>query len=181
MKHARVLALALGLAATPALGAFVFRIGDTVYADGKEYSWAEWRSMREKDAGPGADAQTASAARSASCVAAVYHAEFPSDDERFDCSAGLGARTREELARAGWRIDYVDRTPAPEAGVPPAARSVPLYKYTLIISREALQPAAPPALRAREPRKAGPADRLCLDDCLGSGGTREFCTERCRY
>ena len=26
-----------------------------------------------------------------------------------------------------------------------------------------------------------PGDSLCLDDCLGNGGTREFCRSRCQY
>ena len=27
----------------------------------------------------------------------------------------------------------------------------------------------------------GDADSLCVNDCLGTGGTREFCTDRCGY
>jgi len=25
------------------------------------------------------------------------------------------------------------------------------------------------------------SDSLCVQDCLGNGGTREFCTDRCSY
>jgi hypothetical protein len=33
------------------------------------------------------------------------------------------------------------------------------------------------------PAKAlrGDTDSLCVNDCLGTGGTREFCTDRCSY
>lgn len=27
----------------------------------------------------------------------------------------------------------------------------------------------------------GDSDSLCVNDCLGTGGTREFCTDRCSY
>ena len=32
---------------------------------------------------------------------------------------------------------------------------------------------------AKAPR--GGTDSLCAQDCLGNGGTQEFCTERCSY
>jgi hypothetical protein len=27
----------------------------------------------------------------------------------------------------------------------------------------------------------GDTDSLCVNDCLGTGGTREFCSDRCSY
>ena len=36
--------------------------------------------------------------------------------------------------------------------------------------------AAPPSKVLR-----GDSDSLCVNDCLGTGGTREFCTDRCSY
>ncbi len=33
--------------------------------------------------------------------------------------------------------------------------------------------AAPPGRMSRQP------DSLCVDDCLGTGGTKEFCQSRC--
>ena len=32
------------------MAAFVFRIGDTVYVDGKRYSWDEWKKIRDSEA-----------------------------------------------------------------------------------------------------------------------------------
>jgi hypothetical protein len=29
------------------------------------------------------------------------------------------------------------------------------------------------------PSRIGQPDRLCVNDCLGAGGTREFCDTRC--
>jgi len=29
------------------------------------------------------------------------------------------------------------------------------------------------------PPKRHPADMLCMSDCLGTGGNRDFCTDRC--
>jgi len=111
------------------MAAFVFRIGDTVYVDGQRYSWEEWKKLRESDRRetvvPAADV---SSVRAASCVTPIYYAEFPSDDERFECSGGLGALTRDEIVRRGWRVDYVEKLPAQADGVQ-------LYKYKLIISR----------------------------------------------
>lgn len=30
-----------------------------------------------------------------------------------------------------------------------------------------------------KPRAPAQTDMLCIDDCMGSGGTREFCEDRC--
>jgi hypothetical protein len=113
------------------MAALVFRVGDTVYVDGKQYTWEEWKQIRDSE--HRAEAQSTApptAARAASCVTAIYYAEFPSEDERFECSAGLGGLTREQIVRAGWRVDYVEKIPGPQpAGTPP------VYKYKLVISR----------------------------------------------
>ena len=115
------------------MAALVFRVGDTVYVDGKQYSWEEWKKLRDSDrreAAPAAvPAAEKSSLRAASCVTPIHYAEFPSDDERFECSGGLGALTRDEILRRGWRIDYIDKVPAAQA------QGVQLYKYKLIISR----------------------------------------------
>jgi hypothetical protein len=129
LKLAPVIALAIGLAASPAMADFVFRVGDTVYVDGKRYSWEEWKSSRDRThAAP--VAVNAPTARAASCVTSIYYAEFPSEDERFECTAELGSLTREELMRGGWRVDYVEKIPAPQT-----AGNPPVYKYKLVISR----------------------------------------------
>ena len=67
-------------------------------------------------------------------MTAAYFDEFPSEEERFQCSAALGALTREEILRAGWKIDLIEKIPAP-AGLAPSARGLPVYKYKMVISR----------------------------------------------
>jgi len=115
------------------MAALVFRIGDTVFVDGQRYSWEEWKKLRDSDrreAAPAAlPAADVSSVRAASCVTSIHYAEFPSDDERFECSSGLGALTRDEIVRRGWRIDYVEKVPTAQSS------GVQLYKYKLIISR----------------------------------------------
>jgi hypothetical protein len=115
-----------------AAAAVVFRIGDTVYVDGMQYTWEEWKKLRDSAA---ADPQPAravpaksdqAAPRAASCITSIDYGQFPSDDERFDCSAGLGAMTREEMLRAGWKIDFVEKIPGARSDV---------FKYKLVISR----------------------------------------------
>jgi hypothetical protein len=102
-----------------------------VYVNGKQYTWNEWQKVRaSSEREQPAAAPNPSAPRAASCVTPAGYTEFPGDSERFDCSAGLGALTRAELARAGWRVDYVERIAAPSADA-----SAPLYKYKLVISR----------------------------------------------
>ena len=115
------------------MAALVFRVGDTVYVDGKQYSWEEWKKLRNSDRREAASAVVPAAAtnavRAGSCVTPIHYAEFPSDDERFDCTAGLGSLTRDEILRRGWRIDYVEKVPTAQSS------GVQLYKYKLIISR----------------------------------------------
>ena len=120
--------LSLGLHAGSAVADVVFRVGDTVYVDGKQYTWEEWKRKRETAAVEPTPSKTAEkpALRAASCTTAAYYDQFPSEDERFECTGGLGALTREEILRAGWKIDFVDKIAGEKAG---------LNKYKLVISR----------------------------------------------
>ena len=123
------------LAATPAMAALVVRVGDIVYVDGKQYTWEEWQKIRDTRNASAIPTKAAPAAqlRAASCSTAVYYDEFPPEDERFDCSADLGRLTREELLRQGWKIDLIEKIPAPSQAQSP--RGLPLYRYKLVISR----------------------------------------------
>jgi hypothetical protein len=133
------LLLALAIVAPPALAAFVFRVGDTVYVDGKRYSWEEWKKIRDnpellKQPQPAAAAPVAGP-RAAACTTAIYYDEFPSEDERFQCSADLGMLTRGQIMERGWRVDFVEKIP-PLPGQPAQSpRGLPLYLYKLVISR----------------------------------------------
>jgi hypothetical protein len=138
----------VGLSATaaPAFGAFIFRVGDTVYVDGKEYKWEEWKKIRDdpelrKQAESPAPAQQAApsipagAPRAAACTTAIYYDEFPSEDERFQCTQGLGALTRDQILQKGWKVDFVEKIP-PVPGQPAQSpRGLPLNQYKLVISR----------------------------------------------
>ena len=129
---AATLILSLGLGAETAAAGVVFRVGDTVYVDGKQYTWDEWKKIRDTAAVEPAPQPTSPKAagkpslRAASCTTAIYYDQFPSEDERFDCSGGLGSLTREQILQAGWKIDFVDKVAGEKAGV---------YKYKLVISR----------------------------------------------
>jgi len=124
MRHTLAAALLLCLCGSAAAGV-IFRVGDTVYVDGKQYSWDEWKKVR--DSAPAATPVAATPQlRAASCTTAIYYDQFPSEDERFDCTGGLGALTREQILQAGWKIDFVDKIAGEKAGV---------YKYKLVISR----------------------------------------------
>jgi hypothetical protein len=123
----------------PALAAFIFRVGDTVYVDGKQYSWEEWKKIRDN---PEALKQSQAAAsapvtgpRAAACTTAIYYDEFPSEDERFQCTAGLGALTREQIVEKGWKVDFVEKVPPPSDQQAQSPRGMPLFKYKLVISR----------------------------------------------
>ena len=139
MKRLFLLALPLALAivAPQALAAFIFRVGDTVYVDGKRYSWEEWKKIRDnpdllKQSQP---AMPAAGPRAAACTTAIYYDEFPSEDERFQCSAGLGALTREQIVEKGWKVDFVEKIPPPSDQPAQSPRGLPLYLYKLVISR----------------------------------------------
>ena len=138
--------LILLFAAAPlAMAQFVFRIGDTVYVDGRKYTWDEWQKVRDHYKAPSEPASTAAVAaasrtpsdsnapRAASCTTSTYYDEFPADAERFSCTEGLGALTREEILKRGWKVDFVDKVPAPAGRQ--SARGLPLYQYKLVISR----------------------------------------------
>ncbi len=167
-------------AAPPALAAFIFRVGDTVYVDGKQYSWEDWKKIRDtyQPEAP-APAVPAQEPRAASCVSSIYYDEFPSDDERFKCSAGLGALTREEILRGGWKIDLIEKIPSPPGNPAQSARGLPLYLYKLVISRSAPPRDSPRLERDSGSRVQRRTDMLCMNDCLGTGGARDFCQERC--
>jgi len=126
---AALLGLCLCLGAPAATAAIIIRVGDTVYVDGKQYSWEEWKRLRDSSAlearPAGMNAQKAAPAlRAASCETSGAHEQFPGEDQRFECSGGLGAMTREEILRSGWKIDFVEKIPADRS-----------YKYKLVISR----------------------------------------------
>jgi len=144
--------LVLSLQAGVAQARFVFRVGNAVYVDGKEYTWEEWKRIRDQPGQPQAAPEKRTAAapvgpgpepapvpgtrpRAAACETAIYYDEFPPDDESFRCTEGLGALTRDQLRSQGWRIDFVEKIP-PDAGQPASSpRGRPLNKYRLIISR----------------------------------------------
>jgi hypothetical protein len=132
------LPLALAFVAPPALAAFVFRVGDTVYVDGKRYSWEEWKKIRNnpelREPQPAVAAPLAGP-RAATCVTAIYYDEFPSEDESFQCTAGLGAMTREQILGKGWKVDFVEKLPPPSDQQAQSPRGLPLFKYKLVISR----------------------------------------------
>lgn len=124
MRNTLAAALLLCFCGSAAAGV-IFRVGDTVYVDGKQYSWDEWKKVR--DSAPAATPAAATPQlRAASCTTAIYYDQFPSEDERFDCTGGLGALTREQILQAGWKIDFVDKIAGEKAGV---------YRYKLVISR----------------------------------------------
>ncbi|HYT16079.1 MAG TPA: hypothetical protein VEL80_06830 [Burkholderiales bacterium] len=133
------LPLALAIVAPSALAAFIFRVGDTVYVDGKRYSWEEWKKIRDnpelqKQSQPAAPAPAAGP-RAAACATAIYYDEFPSEDERFQCTAGLGALTREQILEKGWKVDFVEKIPPPSDQPAQSPRGLPLHLYKLVISR----------------------------------------------
>lgn len=143
------LPIALTLAPLPAAAAFVFRVGDKVYVDGKEYTWEEWQRIRgnrdadEPQKSPAATSPAPQAVpaapgvgfRAAVCTSAVYYDEFPSEDEQFQCNLGLGSLTREQILQKGWKVDFVEKIP-PVPGQPERSpRGLPLHLYKLVISR----------------------------------------------
>ena len=134
-----MLLAALCIAAPPAMALFVFRAGDTVYVDGKHYTWEEWKKIRDtyqQQPTPTAAVSVPSQApRAASCITTIYYDEFPSEDERFQCSSGLGALTREEILRQGWKIDLIEKIPTTPGQPAQSPRGLPLFLYKLVISR----------------------------------------------
>jgi hypothetical protein len=184
-----LLALAAGLAAgSSATAAFIFRAGDSVWVDGKKYSWEEWKKIRDdpemvKQLQSTGEAAPAAGPRAAACTTAIYYDEFPSEDEQFQCTAGLGALTREQILKQGWKVDFVEKVPPPTGQPTQSPRGLPLNLYKLVISRASGYEAPAPS----SPKSAAPAvkrpgtDTLCLNDCLGSGASRALCESRCGY
>ena len=139
-------AISIAAAQAHAAGAFIFRSGDSVWVDGTRYDWAEWKKIRD-DPELVKQSQEAAArkaepakpapgeARAATCATAIYHDEFPSDDERFQCSAGLGALTRQQILEKGWKVDLIEKIPPPSGQPTQSPRGLPLYSYKLVISR----------------------------------------------
>jgi len=134
-----MLLAALCIVAPPAMAAFVFRMGDTVYVDGKRYTWEEWKKIRDtyqQQPTPTAAVSVPSEApRAASCITTSYYDEFPSEDERFQCTSGLGALTREEILRRGWKVDLIEKIPTTPGQPAQSPRGLPLFLYKLVISR----------------------------------------------
>jgi hypothetical protein len=138
-----MLIVTFGLAASSAAAAFIFRAGDSVWVDGKKYSWEEWKKIRDdpelvkqsqqpEAANPAAPA---TGPRAAACTTAIYYDEFPSEDEKFECSAGLGGLTREQILQKGWKVDLIEKIPPPSGQPTQSPRGLPLYSYKLVISR----------------------------------------------
>jgi len=134
-----MLLAALCTAAPPALAVFVFRAGDTVYVDGKRYTWEEWKKIRDtyqQQPTPTAAVSVPSEApRAASCITTIYYDEFPSQDERFQCTSGLGALTREEILQRGWKVDLIEKIPTTPGQPAQSPRGLPIFLYKLVISR----------------------------------------------
>ncbi len=137
----------LALAAESATAAFIFRVGDAVWVDGKRYSWEEWKKIRDdpelvkqSQQAPASQsasepAKSAAGPRAAACTTAIYYDEFPSEDEQFQCTADLGALTREQILQKGWKVDFVEKIPPPTGQPAQSPRGLPLYLYKLVISR----------------------------------------------
>jgi hypothetical protein len=137
------------LAAESARAAFIVRVGNTVYVDGKQYSWEEWKKIRDdpdlrkqslqsptpSPSAPQSPPAAPAGPRAAACATAIYYDEFPSEDERFQCSAGLGELTREQIIQKGWKVDFVEKIPPPQGQPAQSPRGLPLYLYKLVISR----------------------------------------------
>ena len=134
-----MLLAALCAATPPAMAVFVFRAGDTVYVDGKRYSWEEWKKIRDtyqQQPTPTAAVSVPSEApRAASCITTIYYDEFPSQDERFQCTSGLGALTREEILQRGWKVDLIEKIPTTPGQPAQSPRGLPIFLYKLVISR----------------------------------------------
>ncbi len=127
------LPLALAAAASPALAAL-----DTVYVDGKQYTWEDWKKIRDNPEllkQPPPAAALVAGPRAAACTTAIYYDEFPSEDEQFQCSAGLGPLTREQILQKGWKVDFVEKIPPRPGESAQSPRGLPLNLYKLVISR----------------------------------------------
>ena len=143
-RVALLLALLVGLVAgSSATAAFIYRMGDSVWVDGKKYSWEEWKKIRDdpelvkqsQESPPQAKPVPPGEPRAAACTTTIYYDEFPSEDERFQCTAGLGALTRGQIQEKGWKVDFVEKIPPPAGQPAQSPRGLPLNLYKLVISR----------------------------------------------
>ena len=180
------------LGAESVTAAFIFRAGDSVWVDGKRYTWEEWKKIRDdpelvkqsqEAPAPQAKPVPPGEPRAAACTTAIYYDEFPSEDERFQCTAGLGALTREQILEKGWKVDFIEKVPPPAGQPAQSPRGMPLYLYKLVVSRSMAyeQPAPSPKSPAPSSPKRPGIDTLCLNDCLGSGASKVLCEGRCSY
>jgi len=105
--------------------------------DGKEYSWEEWKKIRDNRPAPPPQASPAAASqpRAGSCTTPIYYEQFPGDDDQFECTAGLGLLTRGEILEKGWKIDFIEKIPPPPGQPAQSPRGLPLSLYKLVISR----------------------------------------------
>lgn len=144
-----------GLWCAPAHADLVLRLGnDTVWVNGKTYTREEWERIKDdpkaragaqepKAASGGAVASRAATAqaapvsgpRAATCRSGHMYDEFPDESEKFTCSGSLGSLSREEILQAGWKIDLIEKLPAPAGAPATSARGLPLSSYKLILSR----------------------------------------------
>jgi len=175
------LASLLALAVAPsALAAFIFRAGDTVYVDGKQYSWEEWKKIRDNPDAMTQSQTVPSAPGSRRAPRPSITTNFRARTNGSSASAGLGALTREQILEKGWKVDFVEKIPPPNGQPAQSPRGLPLYLYKLVISRYG-------GYRSESPQQGAPSstsrriDTLCMNDCLGSGGTKELCEDRCTY
>ena len=177
---AGVLLLTLCVLAADATAAFIVRVGDAVYVDGTKYDWEEWKKIRDTVQPAAATAGVpGNEVLAATCATTIYYDEFPSDDERFQCSSGLGALTRGEILRGGWRVDLIEKISPPAGNPSQSVRGLPVYLYKLVISRSAAPRVAPMPASSIKARTTN--DLHCMQDCLGASGTRAFCEDRCTY
>jgi hypothetical protein len=148
LKSIALMVVAAGLlvAGSSATAAFIFRSGDSVWVDGKRYTWEEWKKIRDdpelvkksqeaesKKAEP--EKLAPGEARAATCTTTIFHDEFPGEDEQFQCTAGLGALTRQQILEKGWKVDLIEKIPPPSGQPAQSPRGLPLYSYKLVISR----------------------------------------------
>jgi hypothetical protein len=132
------------LLAGSATAEFIFRSGNSVWVDGKRYTWEEWKKIRDdpellkqsrEAPAPQSKPIPAGEPRAAACTTAIYHDEFPSDDEQFQCTASLGTLTRGQIQEKGWKVDFVEKIPPPTGQPTQSPRGLPLFMYKLVISR----------------------------------------------
>ena len=136
-------AMSLMLVESSAVAAFIFRAGESVWVDGKRYTWEEWKKIRDDPELVKQSQETAVSkpqpapgeVRAATCATAIYHDEFPSDDEPFQCTGGLGALTRQQILEKGWKVDLIEKIPPPSGQPTQSPRGLPLFSYKLVISR----------------------------------------------